>query len=295
MHTSRTVIRVPHVCRLTRALPSTARSMSFFPAPLLPRLGGFPSHDFAPLFRMLDDYTSQAQRAMDFFPTTARAPQVFQPRFDVREVEGAYELRGELPGVEQRQLEVEFTDAQTLVVRGRTERESSSGSPPAAIAAAPEQVENVNTSDDAAATETSTEQVNTTATEPAIDSDAMSTHSSASYQKATVEDEDAASTTTPGQATPAGSSVAAEEPQQTSQVNTVATPAPQQTQQAPQQQQQQQPRYWVSERSVGEFQRTFTFPSRINHDNVRASLKDGVLHIVVPKAVAPASRRINVE
>ncbi|KAI9684784.1 MAG: hypothetical protein M1829_000159 [Trizodia sp. TS-e1964] len=54
-------------------------------------------------------------------------------------------------------------------------------------------------------------------------------------------------------------------------------------------------RYWVSERSVGEFHRTFNFPSRVDQDNVQASLKDGILHIVVPKSTAPQSKKVTIQ
>lgn len=62
------------------------------------------------------------------------------------------------------------------------------------------------------------------------------------------------------------------------------------------QQQEQKPseRYWVSERSVGSFHRTFSFPGRIDQDRVSADLNNGVLSITVPKAKAPSGRRINI-
>lgn len=53
--------------------------------------------------------------------------------------------------------------------------------------------------------------------------------------------------------------------------------------------------YWVSERSVGEFHRSFSFPSRVDQDNVKAKLNNGVLTITVPKAAAPKARKINIE
>jgi HSP20 family protein len=55
-------------------------------------------------------------------------PQTFTPRFDVTEVENAYELYGELPGLEQSDVTIEFSDAQTLVIKGKTERQSQSRS-----------------------------------------------------------------------------------------------------------------------------------------------------------------------
>lgn len=53
-------------------------------------------------------------------------------------------------------------------------------------------------------------------------------------------------------------------------------------------------KYWVSERSSGSFHRTFNFPARVDQDNVKASLKDGVLSVVVPKAPAPAMKKIEI-
>ncbi len=53
--------------------------------------------------------------------------------------------------------------------------------------------------------------------------------------------------------------------------------------------------YWVSERSVGEFHRSFSFPSRVDQDNVKAKLNNGVLTITVPKAAEPKARKINIE
>lgn len=55
--------------------------------------------------------------------------------------------------------------------------------------------------------------------------------------------------------------------------------------------------YWVTERSVGEFSRIFSFPAPIVQDAVKASLKNGVLSITVPKKVADeaAVRRIAIE
>lgn len=53
--------------------------------------------------------------------------------------------------------------------------------------------------------------------------------------------------------------------------------------------------YWVSERSVGEFHRSFSFPSRVDQDNVKAKLNNGVLTITVPKAAAPKAKKISIE
>ncbi|KAI5296156.1 hypothetical protein KEM52_005406 [Ascosphaera acerosa] len=53
-------------------------------------------------------------------------------------------------------------------------------------------------------------------------------------------------------------------------------------------------KYWVSERSSGSFHRTFNFPVRVDPDHVRASLKDGILSVTVPKAPTPTLKKIEV-
>ena len=59
---------------------------------------------------------------------------------------------------------------------------------------------------------------------------------------------------------------------------------------------QKKTKYWVSERSVGEFHRSFSFPGRVDQDGVKASLKNGVLSIVVPKLAAiKHSRKVAIE
>lgn len=54
-------------------------------------------------------------------------------------------------------------------------------------------------------------------------------------------------------------------------------------------------RYGVSERSVGEFHRAFSFPSRVDQDAVKANLKNGLLNILIPKVVSHQAKRILVE
>lgn len=224
----------------------------------------FPSSgEFAPLFRLLDDYASHqssrlsnggddfANLAGNFSPLRS-----FQPRFDVKEVKDAYELHGELPGVEQKDIQIEFTDAQTLSIKGRTERHRESGTPPTAALEAQQETRRITANEEAA-------------------SDASSQH----YQPPSVEDENA----------PSSSTTANEQ-----QITTANTENQVQQQQS-QQEQKPQHRYWVSERSVGEFSRSFAFPSRVDQDNVKASLSNGILSIVVPKASAPVTRKISIE
>ncbi|KAN0092131.1 HSP20-like chaperone [Hyaloscypha variabilis] len=168
-------------------------------------------------------------------------PQTFTPRFDVTEVENAYELYGELPGLEQSDVTIEFSDAQTLVIKGKTERQS-----PKVEAAQPE------------------------ATNDTTDSSSEKSHNP------TVEDEyDEADTPL---ATPA----------------TTATVTAEEKQEQPAEAQAPKPKYWVAERRVGSFARSFSFSQRIEHEAVQASLKNGILRVVVPKSQKTGKIAVNV-
>lgn len=157
----------------------------------------------------------------------------FNPKFDVKENPDSYELHGELPGIEQKNVEIEFTDIQTISIKGRTEHSYTSGTPI--------DVENAKVAG------TITEGTETKA------------------HKATVEDEGAETQKAEG-----AEVVKAEELE------------------AP------ESKYWVSERSVGEFSRSFTFPVRVDQDSVQASMKNGILSILVPKSKKHESRKISI-
>jgi len=49
------------------------------------------------------------------------------------------------------------------------------------------------------------------------------------------------------------------------------------------------------ERSYGEFRREFTLPARVDEDNVKASCKDGILTITLPKLEIEHSKKIPIE
>jgi HSP20 family protein len=55
------------------------------------------------------------------------------------------------------------------------------------------------------------------------------------------------------------------------------------------------PKRWVMERTSGSFARSFIFPERVDQDSVRASLKDGVLTVRVPKLPAREGKKIQIE
>jgi len=213
--------------------------MSFFPRSFI----SSPSEaSFSPLFRLLDDF--------DTYSRSSRQPghhhvKAFTPKFDIRELPDSYELHGELPGIDQKDVEIEFTDHQTLTVRGRTERQYSSNNTPAVAAA-----------ESAGYVE---------AAKPA-EGEQASEHNS---HKATVEEEDASAAT----ADSSNAEVAKQEEQNP---------------------QQPAAKFWVSERTVGEFSRSFSFPIRVNQNEVRASMKNGVLSVLIPKAKKLESRKITI-
>ena len=162
----------------------------------------------------------------------------------MREENETYKLEGELPGIDQKDVHMEFTDPHTLIIKGKVEREFSSSS-------------------------------NTPGTPRITDIE----QSNSSYHKATVEDENP---------TPASSNAGVDTPTTGTEVS-VATPGTVKKAEGMNQ------KYWLTERSVGEFHRSFSFPSRVDQDNVKASLKNGILSVIVPKTTAPQNRRIQIE
>ncbi|EED12186.1 heat shock protein Hsp30/Hsp42, putative [Talaromyces stipitatus ATCC 10500] len=184
---------------------------------LFPRTG-----DFAPLFRLLDDYDLHRSGRGGQSQSSITS---FAPRFDVRESKDAYHLDGELPGIAQKDIEIEFSDPQTLTIKGRAVREYHSGN-------LDNEGENANAPKPASV-------------EDANDKDNKAVQKSSDKKEVSKNRDNY--------------------------------------------------KYWVSERSVGEFHRSFNFPSRVDQDGVKANLKNGILSIVVPKAAPPSSRKINIE
>ncbi|MCJ1446299.1 MAG: hypothetical protein MMC23_006804 [Stictis urceolatum] len=220
------------------------------PARRFPAFSQFPLGDFAPLFRLFDEDLTHAT------PAPIRS---WQPRFDVREEKGQFHLQGELPGIDSKDVQIEFADENNMVIRGRSVRERTEGTKPeaGAVEAESESRKQIEQNEDGK-------------------SDAGST--SSSYKKPSVEDEfEHVEAEKPVETPTSSASEAAKEPEQT-----LAEKKP-------------ESKYWVSERSVGEFHRSFTFPGKVDQDAVTASLKDGILSVVVPKAVAKEPRRIFVQ
>jgi len=237
MQSVRSVSRtLPKNLPITKLLSTSTRKMSFFPR-------GFTSEPtttgFAPLFRLLDDFDQYSSGPHRHHHRRGPAIKTFSPKFDVKELADSYELSGELPGIEQKDIDIEFTENSTLTIRGRTERSYTSGTPPAGF------IESATT------------------TGSVTDGGELSAHKE---HKATVEDEDADAAST--EVTNTETATAPKEPEA---------------------------KYWVSERSVGEFSRSFSFPERVDTEAVRASMKNGILSIVVPKSKKQEKRRITIE
>lgn len=55
-----------------------------------------------------------------------------------------------------------------------------------------------------------------------------------------------------------------------------------------------EPKYWISERSVGSFRRSFSLPSRLELGKAKASLDHGVLNVVIPKATEHIVQKITI-
>lgn len=252
---------LPRACKATCPSPAkrTLFTTPFFPPSSI-------SSDLAPLFRLLDSATA------DLVPSTtsraARRTASFTPRFDVRELGSQYELQGELPGIEQKDLQIEFVDERTLVIRGRTTQEYSSGQ----------------NGDDATSTTKAVE-----AGDKVVDNAEEKTANS-NYRRPSVQEEDsdyvdagaeAASAPKPNPSQPTTELAEQTTQQQSKDVSSAS----------------EQPnfKYWISERSVGEFERRFSFPGRVDQDAVKASLKNGILSVVVPKIVRGETRRIQIE
>lgn len=207
--------------------------------------GNVDSSSFHPLFRFLNDFDQYNQASSTNDPSHHRNHIIptFRPKFDVKESANEYELHGELPGIEQKDVDIEFTDGQTLVIRGRTEQRYTKRSP----------------SQD-------NKSIKSSADQGKLDN--------GSHQP-TVEDEN-------------DEGAGADNPNKNTGV------AKQSKEDSLQHQQQPQARYLVSERTIGEFSRTFSFPTNVDSDAVTASMKNGILSVVVPKVKRSAGRKIQI-
>ncbi|KAE8557501.1 hypothetical protein TMatcc_004956 [Talaromyces marneffei ATCC 18224] len=229
---------------------TSRRSMSlmprFFPPSPFSSNRSRPTGEFSSLFRLLDDYTDHVTRRFDdgpFADLSRNMTSTFAPKFDIKETDEAYQLDGEIPGIEKDAIELAFLDENTLQIKGRTERSFSSDTPSNAA------------EDGANKTGAGSESADSASINPPAET---TTTKGAEPTKAVAQTE----TSSPATTENSGNG-----------------------------------RYWATERSVGEFSRTFYFPAPVDQEAVKASLKNGVLSITVPKKVVeePTARRINIE
>ncbi|UQC86964.1 hsp20-like protein [Colletotrichum lupini] len=228
---------------------------------------------FTPLFRLLEDFDNYSRHGNGTPSSGARGTHrnhvpTFQPKFDVREVEDAYELHGELPGMSKDDVSIEFTDPHTLHIRGRVERSYTAGTPPAGLLQQSSGTEMSGAITDGG----NNDAASTTGTERPR-----------SPHQATVEDEEDDETNSTAQPTPATT---------VAEVDKSASAVAHHHAAAAKKEPVDNAKYWVSERSIGEFSRVFNFPGQIKQDAVSAGFKDGILSIRVPKAPKHETRRI---
>lgn len=192
--------------------------MAFFPRNLY-HSGG----SFTPLFRLLEDFdTYSSNRASD----RGASIHSWQPKFDVAENTDAFELHGELPGIRKEDVHIEFTEPQTVTIRGKSERTYTEGEPPAGL----------------------------------LESDAKG-----------------------GVITEAGETAKDNDQSKPQEVEkTIKNQEP-------------KTRLWLSERSIGEFSRSFNFPTPVDQGAVTANFKDGILSLRIPKAKRYSTKRVTIQ
>lgn len=202
------------------------------------RSQGFHGADVSPLFRFFDEFNNHLS-AHDGGSSNhnQRAVRTVRRNFDVYETKATYELVGELPGFEQKDVNVEFTDPTTLVVKGHVQRQYGVGDGQVA--------------------------------QGRITADVGEGQQS---HKATVEDE--------------GQEEGQQEGQQV---------AKSQAEEENTNNHQQKARYWVAERTVGDFYRYFEFPAPVDQESVKANFKNGILSISVPKTKPQQPKKITIQ
>ncbi|KAI5295800.1 hypothetical protein KEM52_000178 [Ascosphaera acerosa] len=208
--------------------------------------------------------TTRQAAASTTAPASAKVVQSFTPRFDVRESQDAYLLDGELPGISQDDIDIEFTDPHTLRIKGTVKRCYSERS------AGAEQTSGADDGADAASL-SSTHSLHQATVEDAEDEDDLGLHKTTSKSSVS--------------STPAPGTMRADAtPQKAPSAANARSDSPF--------------KYWSSERAVGSFHRTFNFPVRVDQNGVRAQLRNGILSLVVPKEVERVTGRkivVNVE
>ncbi|KAJ4294416.1 hypothetical protein N0V90_008106 [Kalmusia sp. IMI 367209] len=255
----------------------------------------FPS--FAPFLSEIDELISaldhearrEAQRQRQ------QRKRIVRAHFNVHENNEGYQVDAEIPGFEQEHIEIDVTDDNTLKLSGNTERRAEQ--PQSAEAMAEPHTTEPEAHNEAMDGVTLNEPEEATASGAATPTHS-DTESNRSYQ-ATVEDDfedlgvETSSTVSAKSETPKEHKGKEKVVEGSATTNTEAAVLQQPQPGAPtQQQKQSEADEW---RFHGSFERTFRFPERIDAANVRASLRNGLLSITIPKAKAPGVKRILIQ
>jgi HSP20 family molecular chaperone IbpA len=233
--------------------------------------------NFSPIINYLDEFDRH-------FSHRHRFLNCFIPRFDLEEDASNYYLYGEVPGARVEDINIEATDEHTLVIHGVTQRPGPLG----------EGQRNGVVNEEGNSHENRKEGGNTY-----IDVDASNAGHPA---PGTVHNPPENTThyptkdySDPNPPAPRPDNVVnvdvsnAGHPAPSTNNNQTQTYPPPPTQGENEQQQQQQQtnpnqhRVLLSERIIGEFHRTFAFPTGIVEGDTKASVENGVLYLVVPK------------
>ena len=192
-----------------------------------------------------------------FRPSAHATSPRFQPRFDVRENHVAFELHGELPGANRSNIHIEFTDPSTILIRGHIDH-----------------FDNADNTVDAGSIATITEPGEDAGPKEHVGGTPSSTVWAMVQNKteADANDHGFEAVDTPQSSVTAKSHIA-------SQPTTPKKAAV---------------KYWLTERNIGKFSRTFTFPTRVEPADVTAKLTDGILAVVIPKSKKHETCRIHV-
>ncbi|KZZ91338.1 HSP20-like chaperone [Ascosphaera apis ARSEF 7405] len=192
----------------------------------------------------------------------------FAPKFDVRETKEGYHLDGELPGLKQKDVEIEFSDPHTLLVKGEVKREY-----------------HTTNAEDESEKEESTEAKDQNQTQAQTSEPPRQLHMSP--HQATVEDTDENGNPIASPSPPITLPESKLSRKERAYSDDESGPATKKAKKHHHRQSRDlsplRVKYWVSERTTGSFHRSFNFPCKVDQDNVKASLKDGLLSVFVPK------------
>lgn len=223
-----------------------------------PRLTSSPAFDVDAVLRLLDD--GEILKGQSLGPSNQYGS-TSSRKFDVKDCKNIYELRAELPGLEQKDIDIEFLDAKTLVIKGSLanievtkpnedeDNEGPAGSDGLAESGGPAAIEDKsdNKSDSSSSSVSAASSSNQTTVEDWSEEEPEILKKGKGYHTIVKHNEESSS------------------------------------------------KYLIRECSTGKFKRTFTFPHKVDRSGVKASLKNGILTIVVPKQMKKGSERKKVE